>query len=328
MLTVGYKTIGIGCYELDGTYYCIQIFSTSEVNNSSLDGFSGTKDANVKVDVETNLIDDIRCYLLDYKTEFKSGIDKEIKLDFQFRLEGGRIYARPITSEYTVEIGDNTIFKLKDQKTLEAKKVGETTITFKTAGRTKTYTIVSKLPFDDVKEDSWYYNAIKYVFNNDIIKGYDMYTFAPSDNVTRGMLVTILHRMEGSTKATGASKFNDVQDSSKYYYEAVKWATDNKIVSGYNEKKFGPTDYITRQQLAVILNNYAKYKKKNTSQTSDLSEFKDVNKISSYALSAMKWAVGVNVISGNADKTLAPRGNATRAEVAAMIQKYCINVGR
>ena len=184
------------------------------------------------------------------------------------------------------------------------------------------------IPFKDVKKADWFYNAVQYVYKNNIIKGYDVTTFAPNDKLTRGQLVTILYRMENSPAVSGTTKFPDVQDSKQYYYKAVKWATDKKIVSGYNTGKFGPNDNITREQLAVILNKYAKYKGKNVSATNNLSEFKDKNKVSSYATSQMKWAVGAGVITGNDDKTLKPQGTATRAEVAAMMEKYCKKVGR
>jgi len=189
------------------------------------------------------------------------------------------------------------------------------------------------IPFIDVASNAWYYNAVKYVYENNIIKGYNDYTFAPIDKVTRGMLVTILYRMEGSPKVTGTPKFSDVKNSSKYYYKAVKWATDKGIVSGYDNGKFGPDDNIQRQQLAVILNKYAKYKGKKVTQINDLKEFSDSNLISKYALTQMKWAVGAGVISGNENratgkKTLNPKGEANRAEVAAMMQKYCKNIGR
>lgn len=184
------------------------------------------------------------------------------------------------------------------------------------------------IPFTDVASNAWYYNAAKYAYTNNIISGYNAYTFGPEDNLTRGQLVTILWRMEGSPKVSGTPKFPDVQDSSQYYFKAVKWATDNNIVSGYNNGKFGPEDNITREQLAVMLNKFAKYNKKNVSVSKDLSSFKDARKVSDYAISQMKWAVGAGVITGNADGTLNPLGTATRAEVAAMLEKYCKKVGR
>jgi len=183
-------------------------------------------------------------------------------------------------------------------------------------------------PFTDVYKGKWYCNAIEYVYKNNIMKGYSDTIFAPNDKVTRGMLVTILYRMEGEPSVSGKNKFPDVQDSTKYYYKAVKWASDNKLVNGYDNGNFGPTDDIQRQQLAVILNKYAKYKGKATTQTNDLKSYKDTDKISSYAVNQMKWAVGAKVITGNSDGTLNPKGEATRAEVAAMMEKYCKNVGR
>jgi len=281
MLDPAHKTIGIGCYEFDGVYYSTQIFSVDEVENSNADGFSGVKDANVKVEVNTNLIDDLNCNLLEYKTNFKAGVDTNRNLLFRFRLKNGTIYAKPIADEYIVNVGDNSIFRVKDNTTLEAVRTGTTTITFKIGEKTKTYTITSELPFDDVKKGTWYYKAVEYVFNNNIIRGYNNTTFAPNNKLTRGMMVTILYRMEGEPEISGTPTFPDVQDRSKYYYKAVKWATDKGIISGYSNGKFGPNDNIQRQQLAVILNKYAKYKEKDVSQTSDLKEFIDSSKISS-----------------------------------------------
>ncbi|MBP3597795.1 MAG: S-layer homology domain-containing protein, partial [Clostridia bacterium] len=142
------------------------------------------------------------------------------------------------------------------------------------------------------------------------------------------MIVTILYRMENSPNNNGKSKFSDVP-STEWYSKAIKWAVDNHIVHGYGgTNKFGPNDNIIRQDLAGILRNYAKYKKKNTNIQSNISKFSDYKKVDSYANSSMQWAVGTGVITGNANGTLNPKGNATRAEAAAMIQKYCQKVGR
>ncbi len=186
----------------------------------------------------------------------------------------------------------------------------------------------SDIPFKDVIPSSWYFNAVKYVYDNKIVSGYNETTFAPDDKLTRGMLVTILYRIEGSPNNDGKSKFTDV-DPDEYYAKAVKWAVNAGIVNGYNNSdKFGPKDNVLRQDLAGMLRNYAKYKKKNVSVTTDLSKYSDYKKIETYAIDSMKWAVGSGVITGNANGTLAPKGNATRAEAAAMIQKYCQKVGR
>ena len=182
------------------------------------------------------------------------------------------------------------------------------------------------LPFTDVSTTAWYRSAVKYVYENNIIKGLNDYTFAPNQNLTRAMLVTILHRMEGSPYVSGTSKFSDVQNTSAYYYVSVKWATANKIVSGYDNGKFGPNDPITREQLAVMLNNYCRYKGKYKATSANLAQYKDGTKVSEFAKWGMNWAVGSGVITGTTDGYLNPQGTATRAEAASMIYKYCLNI--
>ena len=193
----------------------------------------------------------------------------------------------------------------------------------------KTVSILpSELPFKDVKTTVWYYDSIKYCFKNGIIMGTTDTTFSPNTNVTRGNLVTILWRMEGSPKVSGNISFPDVKETD-YYYEAVKWAEKTGVVHGYDTGKFGPNNNISREQLATILNNYAKYKKKDTNVQADLSKFTDNKKISSYAREGVAWAVAKKVISGKENGTkVDPQGKASRAEAAAMIQNYCNYVGR
>ena len=182
-----------------------------------------------------------------------------------------------------------------------------------------------KFQFKDVQVTDWHYLAIKYMFDRKYISGYNETTFAPDDKITRGMIVTILHNMEGKPIVTNINKFPDVQDSKIYYYNAINWAVENKIVSGYDTGKFGPDDFITREQLAVILWKYSKYKGKNVNVEADYSKFPDKNQISNFAQKGMNWAVGTGVITGSQGKLL-PLGNATRAEAASMIYKYCTKV--
>ena len=184
------------------------------------------------------------------------------------------------------------------------------------------------LPFKDIKKSDWYFNAVKYTYSKGIISGYSKTEFAPNDMLTRGMIVTILYRMEGSPNNDGKSEFSDVETNA-WYSKAIKWAVRNEIVHGYGgTNNFGPKDNILRQDLAGILRNYANYKNKNVKVSSDLSKFSDSKNISGYAKASMKWAVGKGVITGNKNGTLNPKGNATRAEAAAMIQKYCEKVGK
>lgn len=181
-----------------------------------------------------------------------------------------------------------------------------------------------ELPFEDINENSWYYSAVKYNYENGMILGTSDVTFEPENKLTRGMLVTILHRMEGQPYQAGINKFPDVQDTSAYYYVAVKWATQNNIISGYNNGNFGPNDLITREQLAVMLNSYCKYKGKYKATIADFSKYKDSNKISEFAKWGMNWAVGSGVITGS-NGNLNPQGTATRTEAASMLYKYCCN---
>ncbi len=180
----------------------------------------------------------------------------------------------------------------------------------------------SELPFEDVSADEWYYEAIRYTYQKGIIKGANDTEFKPNTKISRGMMVTILWRMVGEPKVTGGKNFPDVK-TNDYYYYAVKWASAKGIVNGYNSGKFAPNDDITREQLAVILQNYSKYMKRDVSKTTNLSKFKDGYKTTGYAQPAVKWAVATGVISGKDKGTrLDPQGTATRAEASAMIYNY------
>ena len=194
-------------------------------------------------------------------------------------------------------------------------------------GSTSLKVVKTELPFVDVSGGDWFYDSVKYTYEKGIILGTSDTTFNPNTKLTRGMLVTILHRMDGKPTPTSQNKFSDVSKS-QYYYDAVIWATEKGIVHGYGDgSKFGPDDNITRQDLAVILRNFAQYKGKNVNVTSDLSKFKDGNLVSDYAKTAMQWAVGKGVITGNNNgESLTPHANSTRAEASGMIYNYCTKV--
>lgn len=182
-------------------------------------------------------------------------------------------------------------------------------------------------PFTDVPSNTYYYNAVNYCYKNKIISGTSVTKFSPNTDISRGMFVTILWRMDGS-KIVNGKTFTDVKNE-EYYSNAVKWAESVKIVSGYENGKFGPNDKITREQLATMLLNYAKYKKKDISKRTELNKYADYSGISGYAKDAMSWAVAKKVIRGKNNETkLAPRGKATRAEAVVMIANYCEYVGR
>ncbi len=177
------------------------------------------------------------------------------------------------------------------------------------------------LPFRDVKNTDWFYDAVRFVLENGLMVGTDTDTFGPELLVTRGMLVTILHRLENQPLALNGNFTDVVPDD--YYYDAVAWAQQNGIILGISETKFGPNESITREQLATILYRYYLYKNNGTvGIEADLSKFEDGVMISEYALPALQWAVGEGLIKGRGEITLAPKGNATRAETAVIFQRF------
>lgn len=179
-------------------------------------------------------------------------------------------------------------------------------------------------PFSDVAETQWYYDAICYVYENGLMNGTSDSTFSPNQATSRGMVVTLLHRLEGEPR-TAASSFTDVMGGA-YYEQAVAWATQSHIVDGYGNGKFGPDDPITREQLAAILFRYVAYKGGGQENFSSYEAFNDASNVSDYAVEAMKWAVGNNLITGTSAQTLEPQGTALRSQLAAILMRFCETV--
>lgn len=177
-----------------------------------------------------------------------------------------------------------------------------------------------KLPFSDVNAKNWYHDAVQYVYGKGMMGGTSATSFAPDATTSRGMIVTVLHRMEGAPAASG-TRFTDVP-SGQWYTGAVKWASANGIVGGYGDGRFGPDDPITREQMASILYRYSQYKEYDLSASGSLSAFPDAGQTSSYARDPMQWAVGSGLIAG-VNGRLTPKGSATRAQVATILQRYC-----
>ena len=175
--------------------------------------------------------------------------------------------------------------------------------------------------FDDVANDAWYKDSVAYVSENDIMTGVGEKKFDPDGTVTIGMLVTILYRMEGSPATDAAQPFQDVAAGS-YYEKAVIWAANAGIVSGYSESIFGPGDPVTREQTSTILCRYTNAKGYDVSAKASLSAYEDEGTISAYAKDAMAWAVQASLIQGMGEQTLAPKGQTTRAQMAAIITRY------
>ncbi len=178
------------------------------------------------------------------------------------------------------------------------------------------------LPFIDVDEDAWYADAVRYVYEHDLMAGYGGDLFGPNDELSRAQLCQIIYNMEGQPAVTGSSAFTDVADGA-WYANVVTWAAENGIVVGYGGGLFGPEDNITREQFAAILYRYAQAKGYGTTASFDLSAYGDVSDVSAWAISAMQWACGKDIIIGTSPTTLAPQGTATRAQAATMLQRFC-----
>lgn len=179
------------------------------------------------------------------------------------------------------------------------------------------------LPFTDLAADAWYTDAVAYVYRHDLMAGYGENLFGPDDDLSRAQLCQIIYNMEGQPATSGSSVFTDVADSA-WYADAVTWAASQGIVGGYGGGLFGPEDNITREQLASILYRYAQTKGYDTSvgENTNILSYTDALEISEYAIPAMQWACGAGIMEGNAGY-LTPQGDATRAQVATMLMRFC-----
>ncbi|HIX90156.1 MAG TPA: S-layer homology domain-containing protein [Candidatus Agathobaculum pullicola] len=182
------------------------------------------------------------------------------------------------------------------------------------------------LPFGDVASSAWYAEAVRYVYENGMMNGISANSFGPNATTNRAMIVTILHRLE-NTPAAASSSFTDVVAGS-YYADAVNWAAANGIVNGVSATSFAPNTAVTREQMAAILYRYAQYKGYSITASNSLTDYADASQISSYAIAAMQWANAEGLITGVTSTTLNPVGNATRAEVATILMRFCENIAK
>ena len=240
----------------------------------------------------------------------------EPKLTFQH-------IGKSVTFTFTPDKG----YKVKDVK-VNGKSVGA--VTTYTVDKLTVSTRIEveftdgTLPFMDVHENDWFYDDVAFAYNEGLFAGTSNTTFSPNASMTRAMLVTVLYRLDGKPTVSGRSGFSDVQIGS-YYEDAVTWAANNGIVNGTSTSTFSPNANVTREQMAAILYRYAQYKKYNTTASSSLNSFSDYASVSGYAVTAMQWAVAEKLVNGSAGK-LMPTGNATRAQVAAILHRFVENV--
>ena len=176
-------------------------------------------------------------------------------------------------------------------------------------------------PFTDVSEKDWFYGDVMFVYENGLMLGTSKTLFSPHGTATRGMMATILWRMEGNPVPKSKNSFTDVE-AGRWYADAITWTTENGIFAGYSKDKFGPDDPITREQLTAIFYRYADYKGYKLTATENLDKFEDADKITDYAKMVMQWAVGNGLIKGKSENLLDPQGTATRAEISAMLHRF------
>ena len=177
--------------------------------------------------------------------------------------------------------------------------------------------------FDDLDLSLWYHDGVHWALENEIMNGYGEGKFTPNDATSRAMIVTMLHRFEGEPAVSDALDFVDVPEG-RWYTEAIRWAAANGIVNGYGDGRFGPNDPLTREQLAAILNRYAKFKGMDTDEgeLKPLNRFTDAVEVSEWAVRSMRWAVDAGIINGVAEDLVSPRTEASRAQVATMLMRF------
>ena len=183
------------------------------------------------------------------------------------------------------------------------------------------------LPFHDVTEGDWFYDAVRYAYETGLMDGVGDNLFAPNSQTTRAQLVTILYRLAGEPEPGGDSGFSDVA-AGTWYTDAVVWAAENGIVNGTTDATFAPGEDITREQLVTVLYRYAESKGYDVSASADLSGYPDADQIQSYAAESVAWAVAEGLIQGFEDNTLRPAGNATRAQIATILMRFCEGVAK
>ena len=299
---------------------------TSEVRNNKIE-ITVTKEMTVEVTYKRKYTGGGSTSTTTYKITVTEGKNGSITPNGVVKVEKGEDKTFKIKAEKGYEIADvlvdgknvgavakYTFKNVKAKHTIEA--------TFKKVEKPEQKP-EEKETFKDVKKNDWYYEAVEYVANKGLMNGTGNDEFTPDANTTRGMIVTILYRLEGSPKVS-MSTFTDVANT-EYYAKAVAWAKKNGIVNGYGEGKFGPNDVITREQLAAIMYRYSNYKKYDTSvgEDTNILSYNDISELSEYAVSSMQWACGAGLVNGIGDGKLAPKGNATRAQLATILMRYC-----
>ena len=175
--------------------------------------------------------------------------------------------------------------------------------------------------FSDVKKTDWYFDSVCYAEQNRLFLGVSDTEFAPNELLTRAMFITILYRADGRPQTNNMLKFDDVAEDA-YYADAVCWASENGIITGVSETKFAPDQNMTREEIAAVMSRYGDYKGIHTTSQGDLTVFADAGAVSDWARESVAWAVGYGLLSGKENNLLDPKGDTTRAEAAAILNRF------
>ncbi len=246
------------------------------------------------------------------------------------RASRGTTVTITVTPDEGYELENLTVLDSRDNEiTLTDKGDGKYTFTMP-AGRVTVEASFAEiapepLPFGDVDDGDWFADAVRFVYENGMMNGVSDTGFAPEAAASRGMIVTILYRLENEPDIGSGMDFADVAEG-EWYAGAVAWAAVNGIVNGVSGTTFAPDADVTREQLAAILYRYAAYKGYGVTERADLSGFADAGDVSGYAQEALAWANAVGIVGGTSGTTLEPQGSATRAQAAAMLQRFCENI--
>ena len=248
-----------------------------------------------------------------------------------FEVKNGDTIKWQYTCQLGADIGDpfysgySSSSSNKNNKTEDEKKEDKEEIKEEQKEETTKNTF-TETTFADVKKDDWHYNCVKYVYENNLMQGTGN-GFEPESKMSRAMLVTVLYRMAKPESVESTHNFKDVAKG-QWYSDAVAWAAANGIVSGITSTEFAPDSDISREQMALIIYRFAKMQGYNVSDASDLSNFADKSDVSDWAIDALSWANKTELVNGTSETTLSPKATATRAQVAAILMRFCENVAK
>ena len=250
----------------------------------------------------------------------------------EFEVKNGDVIKWQYTCQLGKDIGDpfysgssSSTSSNKNNKTEDEKKEDKEEIKEEQKEETTKNTF-TETTFADVKKDDWHYKSVKYVYENNLMQGTDN-GFEPESKMSRAMLVTVLYRMAKPESAENTHSFADVPEG-QWYSDAVEWAASNGIVSGITSTEFAPDSDISREQMALIIYRFAKMQGYNVSNVADISSFADTADVSDWALDAIRWANKTELVNGTSETTLSPKATATRAQVAAILMRFCENVAK